>query len=174
MSKAFDGFDDLIHENAGIYGRDTASLAHALADHDAREVSAAPEGVTIRFTHDLCGQQQVGVFEWADAIAIAHGLPPRIAYGTRINPSEASLIERYPSWAAELGDWTFKPPTGPWRAKLACAGSGCPNRPMTVAMTTGEAAEAIRTGRAQRWIKDEAPLMKWAQAAAQAHAKQKR
>lgn len=163
MSKGFDGFEDLIDSNTGIYGKDTAALSHALHDHDARELLPREDGLGLMFTHEPCGMQQVVVIDWQEVLALSMGLSPRAAFGTRINPQEASLIERYPAWGAELSDWKYTD-RGTWALSgLRCRVSACPKREIVLALTPSEAVEAARVAQAQRFIKDEVPLTKWAQ-----------
>lgn len=170
-NRAFDGFDDVIHTNMGIYGTDTAGLAHALADHDRREVKPTPEGLQISFTHDPCGTSTVAVIEWPDLVSLAHGIPPLVAYATRLNPQQPSLIERYPAFGSALGQWTQRGPGGPWMLHgNRCRYHACPRRELVILVDPTEVDESVRLASSQRWIRDEQALSNWARAAAAAHA----
>lgn len=170
-NRAFDGFEDVINGNAGIYGADTPAMANALDQHDRREIQPGPDGLEATFAHDACGMGIVATIEWPDIVALANGIPPKVAYATRLNPQQPSLIERYPSFAANLGDWVQKGVGGPWALTgVRCPNPSCPQRGnVPILLSPGEVVEAARVGSGQRWIKDEAALNKWALSAAQMH-----
>lgn len=169
-NKGFDGFDDIIYGNTGIYGKDTPGLANALADHDHREMTPTAEGLQVAFTHDPCGMSKIAEIVWPDLVALACGIPPKVAYGSRLNQQQPSLVERYPSFAEGLGDWSLQGPGGPWMMRgLRCFTSSCPKRDIVLMLTSREVDDAVRVARVQRWIRDEAALFKWAQEAAKIH-----
>lgn len=171
-NRAFDGFEDVINGNAGIYGADTPGMANALGNHDRREVSPTQEGLQISFVHDACGTGIVATVEWPDIVALAHGIAPKLAYATRLNGQQPSLVERYPAFAANLGDWAQRTPGGPWALQnVGCINYACPTRKnVPILLLPEEAVEAYRVASSQRWIRDEAALQKWVSTAAQMHA----
>lgn len=167
----FDGFDDVIESNMGLFGEDAASLAPALANHDRREIQPQSDGLHVKFAHAPCGMVREAIIEWADVVALAHNIPPKVAYATRINPAQPSIVERYPQFGENLGTWTQRGPGGPWALQgNRCNYHACPKRDIVVLLDPSEIDQAVRVGSSQRWIKDEQALKNWTRAAVQMHA----
>ena len=106
MSDNYDDFEDIIHNSFGI--AEGAGLDSAIADIDAVQARAMPDGVAFEFRCQGCGRPRRLTLDYQELVALHFGLSPHVAYHNRPDlcpsPSEWSwrANERPASWGLHL------------------------------------------------------------------------
>lgn len=79
------GFDDIVDAQQGIFANGAASIADesAMASHSMVKSRPTQEGLVYDLSCPYCGERKPIVVEWAELIAVRHGISPHIAYQGR-------------------------------------------------------------------------------------------
>ena len=112
---AFDGFDDIIQGNAGIFGSDVPAMENGLTAFDSTRTVPQRDGVHVEMHCRKCGAPVRITVEWGEIVAVRYNVPAHVAYqGTT-------------GFVGEPTSWGFSPEQQAWfpNSSKCPSGRGC-------------------------------------------------
>lgn len=141
---AYDGFGDVINQNAGIFGADQPGLEPALATHDSVKTTPTPSCVMVSMFCPRCGMQKDIGIEYGELMAIQGGVPPQLAYQGR------------PGFISTETDWfPSKVHPGHWTPDVTCQCGG----KVTPHLSPNEAGAFVQQAVRAGWLNPQAAQM---------------
>lgn len=107
------GYDDILY-NDGFGVFDGVGIGAGVAAHDAVITSVTEEGVAFEFVCEGCGHARLLTLDYAEVIALQHGLSPDVAFG------------QHPQHCADPTQWVYRTsPDNAWCLLMGCNNAWC-------------------------------------------------
>lgn len=105
--KKYDDFADICHGQSGLFGTDQAGLDAGLKQHDGCTATVAPDGLALEFRCNGCGRPRKLTLDFAELVAISHGLNPQAAFRGQAaqlcsDPTAWVWSQKEKSWALRM------------------------------------------------------------------------
>ena len=145
---------------------DGTLLRDGAAFHERREIKFEPDGLSVEFSHAVCGRNYLITVSWTECLALASGERPRTLYAAKLYPGGMSFVEQFPSAIADLSDWEPDTRLHSWSLRgmrCNCSASSCQREDMRVLIPVEESVEAVEWAKRRHWVPQAA--IDWCEAA---------